>query len=137
MLLAVLSLGTVGIAQAAPDCDCTSYPFKPNPPCYGRCVRKLSSPGGADLAQVKGLEPDVAAALRVLASRPDRAQIDFDKIQSKSELQTQAVQKFEQKKVTPDAAKPTTKLDIDKFNPKQDAGTFNLKQDIGKGASPR
>ena len=36
------------------ECDCSIYPFKPNPPCYGHCVGKLSSQKNVDLSTVKG-----------------------------------------------------------------------------------
>src|SRR3954447_14170667 len=41
------------------SCDCTSYPFKPNPPCFGVCVERFAESKNPDLQAVKGLDPGV------------------------------------------------------------------------------
>ena len=75
------------MAQSVSVCDCTSYPFKPNPPCFGSCVGKLSSTRNPDLSGVKGLDAGVAVNIRVLAANPKRQAIDFSNITKKSELE--------------------------------------------------
>lgn len=75
------------MSPSAPSCDCTSYPFKPNPPCFGSCVGKLSSTPNPDLTGVKGLDPGVAVNIRVLAANPKRQTVDFSNITGKPELE--------------------------------------------------
>jgi hypothetical protein len=70
---------------ARAQCDCYEYPFKPAPPCYSECTRKLSAPD-ADLAKVRGLDSGVAVQLRVLAEDPNRASIDFSSIRNNDDL---------------------------------------------------
>jgi hypothetical protein len=44
-----------------PDCDCTKVPFKPNPPCFGRCVAKiLGRAEYHDLTEIFGLPVDLS-----------------------------------------------------------------------------
>lgn len=71
-------------------CDCTSYPFKPNPPCFGACVGKLASSPSPDLSGVKGLDPGVSVSIRVLAAYPKKQALDFSNIQGKSDLEQAA-----------------------------------------------
>lgn len=82
-------LGSTG-AQSAITCDCTSYPFKPNPPCFGSCVERLSSTPNPDLSGVTGLDPGVAVSIRVLAANPRRQAIDFSSVREKSDLEIAA-----------------------------------------------
>jgi hypothetical protein len=77
-------------AASAVSCDCTSYPFKPNPPCFGSCVGKLASTPNPDLAAVKGLDPGVAVSIKVLAATPKKDGIDFSGMQGKSDLERAA-----------------------------------------------
>lgn len=72
------------------SCDCTSYPFKPNPPCFGSCVGKLASSTNPDFAAVKGLDPGVSVSIKVLAANPKKETIDFTGIRSKSDLEIAA-----------------------------------------------
>jgi hypothetical protein len=78
--------------SAAPtvSCDCTSYPFKPNPPCFGSCVGKLASTPTPDLAAVKGLDPGVSVSIKVLAANPKRETIDFSGMKGKADLEKAA-----------------------------------------------
>lgn len=71
-------------------CDCTSYPFRPNPPCFGACVGKLASSPNPDLSTVKGLDPGVSVSIRVLAAYPKKQSIDFSSIRGKSDLEQAA-----------------------------------------------
>lgn len=79
-------------AASAPmvSCDCTSYPFKPNPPCYGSCVGKLARSPNPDLSSVKGLDPGVSVSIKVLAANPKKETIDFSSITGKSALERAA-----------------------------------------------
>lgn len=72
------------------SCDCTSYPFKPNPPCYGSCVGKLASSPNPDLSSVTGLDPGVSVSIKVLAANPKKEAIDFSSITGKSALERAA-----------------------------------------------
>lgn len=81
--------GSTG-APTATTCDCTSYPFKPNPPCFGTCVGHLSRTPDPDLSAVKGLDPGVAVNIRVLAANPKRQAIDFSNMREKSDLEIAA-----------------------------------------------
>lgn len=72
----------------------TSYPFKPNPPCFGSCVGKLASAPHSDLTSVKGLDPGVAVSIKVLAANPQKATIDFTQMRSKSDLEQAADRSF-------------------------------------------
>lgn len=71
-------------------CDCTSYPFKPNPPCFGSCVGKLTSTRSPDLSAVKGLDPGVSVSIKVLAANPKKEAIDFSKMRGKFDLEQAA-----------------------------------------------
>lgn len=71
---------------SATECDCSIYPFKPNPPCYSMCVAKLSSKTNIDLSSVKNIDPEVSAAITVLSESKDRNNIKFEKINDKAEL---------------------------------------------------
>jgi hypothetical protein len=48
-------------AADTPECDCTIFPFLPNPPCFDRCtVKHLAIAPVSDLEKVFGLPADVA-----------------------------------------------------------------------------
>ena len=72
------------------SCDCTSYPFKPNPPCFGSCVGKLASSTNPDFATIKGLDPGVSLSIKVLAADPKKETIDFTGMRSKLDLEIAA-----------------------------------------------
>ena len=72
------------------SCDCTSYPFRPNPPCFGLCVGKLAEAKNPDLSSVKGLDPGVAVSLKVLVASPTSASFDFTKLNGKADLESAA-----------------------------------------------
>ena len=105
-LAASSSFGQSGSSTGAPkaaaasgpvnlvSCDCTSYPFKPNPPCFGSCVGKLTSAPHSDLTTVKGLDPGVAVSIKVLAANPQKATIDFAQMRGKSDLEQAADKSF-------------------------------------------
>jgi hypothetical protein len=71
-------------------CDCTSYPFKPNPPCFGLCIGKFAETKNPNLSFVKGLDPGVAVSLKVLAASPNSASFDFTKLNGKADLESAA-----------------------------------------------
>ena len=73
-------------------CDCTTYPFSPNPPCYGQCVSKLAAEGDGAIASVKNLDPGVKLSIQVLARSKSNNKTDWTAIRQKSDLE-QAAQK--------------------------------------------
>ena len=105
-VVAFSCFGQLGASIAAPKavsasgpvnvlaCDCTSYPFKPNPPCFGSCVKKLASAPHSELTSVKGLDPGVAVSIKVLAANPEKATIDFTQMRGKSDLEQTADKSF-------------------------------------------
>ena len=87
VLLLLLSSSSV----LAVECDCTIYPFKPNPPCYSACVAKLSSQKNIDLSAVKNIDPGVAVGIKVLSESKERYVIDFKSIEGKPDLEREAL----------------------------------------------
>lgn len=66
-------LQLVGEATAA-QCDCTIYPFKPDPPCVQQCSAKfLSMADYSSLVTVLKLSPEVAQGVAAipLGQRPN------------------------------------------------------------------
>ncbi len=87
-----LGLAVPNCAFSGPQCDCTSYPFKPNPPCFSVCVAKIAkSKQGGDLLKVKNIDPGVFVALDVLSKSKDLERIDFSSINKKSDLERAAL----------------------------------------------
>ena len=80
---------------AEDKCDCTIYPFKPNPPCYGECVKALSANTDTDLSKVKNLDAGVSVGIKVLADSPERSGIDFESIRGKSDLEKAALESLD------------------------------------------
>lgn len=72
------------------QCDCTTYPFKPNPPCYGTCVKRLSANKDIDLSKVKNLDAGVSVGIKVLAENP-ALNTDFNSIRGKRDLEKAAL----------------------------------------------
>ena len=99
VLIYCLGLFGQATAQSSPDCKCVEYPFTPDPPCAKVCYRKLAIEGNTDFKKIKNLDPGVALSLRVLASRPDKALLDFSKVNSKADLETLALQSVESGRV--------------------------------------
>jgi hypothetical protein len=105
--LALIFLTTLlPAAQADSDCDCTTYPFKPNPPCYSLCVAKLSAQKDGDLSKIKGMDAGAALSIKVLSSRQDRSEIDFSQIQGKKDLENAALKSIENNDVKIEANRP-------------------------------
>ena len=45
----------------AVDCDCTIYPFKPDPPCVDECIaQSLAVANAEELENIAGLDPQIA-----------------------------------------------------------------------------
>ena len=87
-LIALLSFLGAATAQ---ECDCTAYPFKPNPPCFGHCVSKLSAKPITETAVVKNIDPGVSVGIGVLSQTKDRSTVDFKAIQGKQDLERAAL----------------------------------------------
>lgn len=71
----------------AENCDCYSYPFKPNPPCFGHCVALLSAKTPTESVAVRNIDPGVSVGINVLSKSTDRSSIDFKSIKGKSDLE--------------------------------------------------
>lgn len=82
---------------SADDCDCSNYPFRPNPPCYGICVAKLVTQKNADLTTVKNIDPGVSVGIKVLSEGSDHINIDYVKIKGKEDLERAALKKLNSK----------------------------------------
>ncbi len=80
----LLLLAATGVS--AHDCDCFNYPFRPNPPCFGKCVGDLAKSKGSDLSKVKGLDPKVADGIKFLAKDKYLKATDFEGIKGKGDL---------------------------------------------------
>ena len=96
-ILAILSLSMTSSVIAATTCNCFDYPYRPDPPCPTLCYKKLIVGGFGDIARVKNLDPGVAVHLRILSSQSDKGLIDFDKLNSKEDLERQTLQILERK----------------------------------------
>lgn len=88
--LSIASLSVAGLTVAR-ECDCTEYPFKPNPPCFNLCVAKLSAKPVSEAAVVKNIDPGVSVSIGVLSQSKNRAAIDFKSIQGKQDLENAAL----------------------------------------------
>lgn len=95
----------VSSAGLASDCDCTNYPFKPNPPCYGKCVALLSKKD-VDLSSIKGMDANISRSIKALSSRPDRSAINFSSIQGQQDLEEVLRRPVKQKVTPPDTKDP-------------------------------
>jgi hypothetical protein len=90
-LTLLLALAAVGTAQAQ-QCDCKSYPFKPER-CFEECVKKLSAQPAIAIDQVKDLDPGVSLSLRVLSQNRTATTIpNLDGVRSKGALERAALE---------------------------------------------
>jgi hypothetical protein len=78
-------------AAHAQTCDCTLYPFRPNPPCFSLCVANLSTRPMADTAAVRNIDPGVSVGIGVLSQNRDKAAVDFGAIRNKRALEVEAL----------------------------------------------
>jgi hypothetical protein len=97
LLLAIGMLTTFEAAAFAQDCDCTAYPFKPNPPCFGQCVAKLSAKPPAESGNVANIDPGVSVGIRVLSESKNKSTIDFKSMQGKPDLEKAALKALERR----------------------------------------
>lgn len=88
---ALLPLLFFTASASATDCDCSIYPFKPNPPCYSMCVAKLSSKGNTELSGVKNIDPDVSAAIKAISESNERSEVKFANINGEADLKREAM----------------------------------------------
>ena len=52
----------------AADCDCTIFPFKPDPPCFDICTAKhLAAATASELEIIAGIDPNIS---RLIAGIP-------------------------------------------------------------------
>ena len=66
IVLVLLSFTSPGIAA---DCDCTIFPFKPDPPCFDICTAKhLAVATASELKTIAGIDSNIA---RIIASIPE------------------------------------------------------------------
>lgn len=78
-------------AVSATECDCSNYPFQPNPPCYGICIDKLSSAGHIDTQMVTGIDPGVAVGINVISESKFRDKNILLVIKGKKGLEREAL----------------------------------------------
>ena len=78
------------LAGSASACDCTTYPFKPNPPCYSECVETLTSNKNINLSSVKNIDPGVSVSISVLRQQADMSTINASAINDKASLEREA-----------------------------------------------
>lgn len=90
VLLSLLFLFSAA-GVSATECDCSNYPFQPNPPCYGICVEQLSSQKNIDLTDVKNIDPGVSVGIKVLSESQNLDAIDFKSIKGKADLEREAL----------------------------------------------
>ena len=90
-VLACIAMTVVAAGVHAQDCDCTKYPFTPNPPCFNKCVEKLAAKAPAEAASgVRGIDPGVYVGIRVLSETKAKAVVDFSRIKDKAGLEREA-----------------------------------------------
>ena len=82
--IGLVALGFVGIAHA---CDCSIYPFEPNPPCVRECVKKLTLDSSISLNKIQNIDPTVAHDIWQLRSY-GAGSVDFSKLNSKADLES-------------------------------------------------
>jgi len=119
ILFALLSCSYLVYAE---ECDCYTYPFKPNPPCYGICIANLSAKTQSETVSVKNIDPDVSKYINDLSRSTNRSSIDFNSIRGKSDLEQAAYKsnkELEKNIDTPDVQpdqklKPRDNLDLQK-----------------------
>ncbi len=87
----ILPLVFLTAGVSAEECDCSTYPFKPNPPCYSACVAKLSSTTDIDLSSVKNMDPEVSKAIKAIATSKNRNVIKFQNISGKASLRREVM----------------------------------------------
>ncbi|MCX5886064.1 MAG: hypothetical protein NT096_09185 [Proteobacteria bacterium] len=52
------------------ECDCTKYPFKPDPPCFNDCcVRFLETASPEEVSKVLGLDRETAQKISEISPR--------------------------------------------------------------------
>jgi hypothetical protein len=99
--LLVIGVLSAASATTAQGCDCTTYPFKPNPPCFGECVAKLSAKPVSGADRTKNIDPGVSVGIRVLSQSKERDSVDFESIRGKKDLEREVLKsmKAEQMKL--------------------------------------
>jgi hypothetical protein len=87
VLLALLFTGTSVLA--AEQCDCTIYPFKPDPPCAQMCSAKLLAGSNySTLVNVLGLKPDTARKVTTIpADRKPGVLSGYETVLHKTEFE--------------------------------------------------
>lgn len=72
VMLAVGALMLSATTASAGDCNCTSFPFLPDPPCTKICQAKLLSDGDPKVLERElGLDRKTVEKLVILRSQPD------------------------------------------------------------------
>ena len=98
----ILLIIFVPIKAYAVECDCTKYPFKPNPPCYGKCVAKFTTNTHMDITKVKNINPGVSLSIKVLSANKNHKVINFNSIKNKEDLEREALMFYEFKAIKND-----------------------------------
>ena len=88
--LIALSVFSTSLAYAQ-ECDCTSYPFRPER-CFKECVKKLSSRPASEIDRVRGIDPGVSVSLQVLSQARGESfrGVDLENVRDKPSLEKAA-----------------------------------------------
>ena len=77
LLVAIAALHLCSTHGADTPCDCTMFPFQPNPPCFDVCTPKYMAIASAeDLSNVFGLPNDVANTISKIAPNDRPRQLE-------------------------------------------------------------
>lgn len=61
LIVAMCVSSSVLAASSTPPCDCTIYPFRPEPPCAGQCTAKaIANADPGTLTRILKLKPESA-----------------------------------------------------------------------------
>lgn len=85
-ILALLPLCLTILPASAYACDCTKYPFMPNPPCYSACVARLYRSDISVTRGVTNIDPDVVTAVQAM-QKQGISNVDFGAIGDKEALE--------------------------------------------------
>ncbi|MGH9828801.1 MAG: hypothetical protein ACREDR_36730, partial [Blastocatellia bacterium] len=81
LYVAVFSAGGIGLPQreaAGTNCDCTIYPYRPDPPCPEQCTVKvvLGTASKEELQLIVGLDSDTAERVTKVPNRKSLTSVE-------------------------------------------------------------
>ncbi|UXI70321.1 hypothetical protein [Tahibacter amnicola] len=87
MILLFLAILVTPISNSQ-DCNCTDYPFEPNPPCFKVCAERISR--NQNLSFNPALDKTVENAFRTIHEASKTQHIDFESITNEWQLKDTA-----------------------------------------------